>query len=133
MASFSVSQGVRRCTRTWGISAGIRFAGPGIAVLPALLLNYAGQTALLIAKGTAEGNPFFELVPQWAIYPFVVLATLATIIASQAIITGSFSMTRQATQLGWLPGATDSSDIGQGIRPDLCTNGELGNTRKSPG
>ncbi len=76
------------------------------AVLPALLLNYAGQTGLLIAKGTAVGNPFFELVPKWAIYPLVFLATLATIIASQAIITGSFSMTRQATQLGWLPGAT---------------------------
>jgi KUP system potassium uptake protein len=73
-------------------------------VLPALLLNYAGQTGLLIEKGTVGGNPFFELVPHWAIYPLVVLATLATIIASQAIITGSFSMTRQATQLGWLPG-----------------------------
>lgn len=74
-------------------------------VLPALLLNYAGQTGLLIDKGAAGRNPFFELVPHWAIYPLVVLATLATIIASQAIITGSFSMTRQATQLGWLPGA----------------------------
>ena len=73
-------------------------------VLPALLLNYAGQTGLLIDKGQAGGNPFFELVPHWAIYPLVVLATVATIIASQAIITGSFSMTRQATQLGWLPG-----------------------------
>jgi KUP system potassium uptake protein len=74
-------------------------------VLPALLLNYAGQTGLLIAAGSAKGNPFFELVPHWAIYPLVILATLATIIASQAIITGSFSMTRQATQLAWLPGA----------------------------
>lgn len=74
-------------------------------VLPALLLNYAGQTGLLIAKGGEGGNPFFELVPHWATYPLVVLATMATIIASQAIITGSFSMTRQATQLGWLPGA----------------------------
>jgi KUP system potassium uptake protein len=69
-----------------------------------LLLNYAGQTGLLIDKGVAGGNPFFELVPHWGIYPLVVLATVATIIASQAIITGSFSMTRQATQLGWLPG-----------------------------
>lgn len=73
-------------------------------VLPALLLNYAGQTGLLIDRGKAGGNPFFELVPHWAIYPMVILATVATIIASQAIITGSFSMTRQATQLGWLPG-----------------------------
>lgn len=82
----------------------IRLTWYGV-VLPALLLNYAGQTALLITKGSGGGNPFFELVPHWAIYPLVVLATLATIIASQAIITGSFSMTRQATQLGWLPGA----------------------------
>src|SRR5882724_4839969 len=68
-------------------------------VLPALLLSYAGQTALLIEKKTISGNPFFQLAPPWAVYPLVVLATLATIIASQAIITGSFSMTRQAMQL----------------------------------
>ena len=75
-------------------------------VLPALLLNYAGQTGLLLEEGAAGGNPFFALAPHWAIFPLVGLATLATIIASQAIITGSFSMTRQATQLGWLPGVT---------------------------
>jgi KUP system potassium uptake protein len=74
-------------------------------VLPALLLNYAGQTALLIGKRTSGGHPFFELAPTWAVYPLVMLATVATVIASQAIITGSFSMTRQAMQLGWLPGA----------------------------
>jgi KUP system potassium uptake protein len=73
-------------------------------VLPALLLSYAGQTALLIEKKSVSGNPFFLLAPSWAVYPLVVLATIATIIASQAIITGSFSMTRQAMQLGWLPG-----------------------------
>jgi KUP system potassium uptake protein len=73
-------------------------------VLPALLLSYAGQTAFLIDKVTVTGNPFFQIAPSWSIYPLVVLATLATIIASQAIITGSFSMTRQAMQLGWLPG-----------------------------
>lgn len=73
-------------------------------VLPALLLSYAGQTALLIEKKTISGNPFFQLAPPWAVYPLVVLATIATVIASQAIITGSFSMTRQAMQLGWLPG-----------------------------
>jgi KUP system potassium uptake protein len=73
-------------------------------VLPSLLLSYAGQTAFLIDKGTVTGNPFFQIAPSWSIYPLVVLATLATIIASQAIITGSFSMTRQAMQLGWLPG-----------------------------
>jgi KUP system potassium uptake protein len=75
-----------------------------LVVLPALLLSYAGQTAFLIDKGTVTGNPFFQIAPAWSVYPLVVLATIATIIASQAIITGSFSMTRQAMQLGWLPG-----------------------------
>ena len=63
------------------------------------------------------GNLFFRLVPSWAIYPMVALATLATIIASQAIITGTFSMTRQAMQLGWLPGMrvrqTSDEEYGQ--------------------
>ncbi len=71
--------------------------------LPALLLSYAGQTAFVMDKGAVSGNPFFLIAPAWAIYPLVALATAATIIASQAIITGSFSMTRQAMQLGWLP------------------------------
>jgi KUP system potassium uptake protein len=73
-------------------------------VLPSLLLSYAGQTAFLLDQGTVTGNPFFQIAPAWSIYPLVLLATMATIIASQAIITGSFSMTRQAMQLGWLPG-----------------------------
>jgi KUP system potassium uptake protein len=75
-----------------------------LVVLPALLLSYAGQTAFLLERGSVSGNPFFLIAPAWSIYPLVVLATFATIIASQAIITGSFSMTRQAMQLGWLPG-----------------------------
>jgi KUP system potassium uptake protein len=75
-----------------------------ILVLPSLLLCYAGQTALLIANPALKGNPFFELAPNWAIVPLVALATVATIIASQAIITGAFSLTRQAMQLGWFPG-----------------------------
>ena len=77
-----------------------------VVVLPALLLSYAGQTAFLLDKGSVSGNPFFQIAPTWSIYPLVILATLATIIASQAIITGSFSMTRQAMQLGWLPGVS---------------------------
>ena len=81
----------------------IRRSWDGI-VLPSLLLSYAGQTAFLLDKGTVAGNPFFQIAPAWSIYPLVLLATMATIIASQAIITGSFSMTRQAMQLGWLPG-----------------------------
>ncbi len=75
-----------------------------VIVLPALLLSYAGQTAFLLDKSSVSGNPFFQIAPAWSIYPLVILATMATIIASQAIITGSFSMTRQAMQLGWLPG-----------------------------
>lgn len=86
-------------------------------VLPALLLNYAGQTAILLRTPNFDGNPFFQLAPAWALYPLVCLATLATIIASQAIITGSFSLTRQAMQLGWLPGMqidqTSSEEYGQ--------------------
>jgi KUP system potassium uptake protein len=80
----------------------IRLSWYGL-VLPALLLNYAGQIGLLIDHGRYPGNPFFLLAPGWAVYPLVALATVATVIASQAIITGSFSMTRQAMQLGWLP------------------------------
>jgi KUP system potassium uptake protein len=81
----------------------IRLSWYGL-VLPALLISYAGQTALLMRGGAGAANPFFALAPHWAIYPLVVLSTVATIIASQAIITGSFSMTRQAMQLGWMPG-----------------------------
>jgi KUP system potassium uptake protein len=88
-----------------------------VIVLPALLLSYAGQTGLLIEQPRFHGNPFFLLAPAWAIYPLVALATVATIIASQAIVTGSFSMTRQAMQLGWLPGVnirqTSDSRYGQ--------------------
>ena len=94
----------------------IRLAWYGI-VLPALVLNYAGQVGNFIASPDPSANPFFKLAPVWAIYPLVVLATLATIIASQAIITGSFSMTRQAMQLGWFPGVrinqTSAEQYGQ--------------------
>jgi len=72
-------------------------------VFPSLLLNYAGQSALILAGADITQNIFFRLCPPIMQIPLVVLATLATIIASQAIITGAFSMTRQAIQLGWLP------------------------------
>jgi K+ transporter len=94
----------------------IRTSWYGI-VLPALLLNYAGQVALYLGEPAVGGNPFFRLAPSWSIYPLVGLATIATIIASQAIITGSFSLTRQAMQLGWFPGMrirqTSSDEYGQ--------------------
>jgi KUP system potassium uptake protein len=72
-------------------------------VLPSLFLSYAGQIGNLLDSHSSTANPFFAAAPAWALYPLVALATAATIIASQAIITGSFSMTRQAIQLGWLP------------------------------
>jgi KUP system potassium uptake protein len=72
-------------------------------VLPSLVLNYFGQGALLLNDPTAVENPFFRLATDWAVLPLVGLATMATIIASQAVITGAFSVTQQAIQLGFLP------------------------------
>lgn len=80
----------------------IRFAWFTV-VFPALLLNYFGQGALLLQRPQAIQNPFFRLAPPWALMPLVVLATVATVIASQAVISGAFSLTRQAVQLGYLP------------------------------
>ena len=86
-------------------------------VLPALLLNYFGQGALIIAEPAAIAQPFFFMAPAWATLPLVVLATAATVIASQAVISGVFSLTRQAVQLGYLPRAeidhTSEQEIGQ--------------------
>ncbi|HYM04231.1 MAG TPA: potassium transporter Kup [Stellaceae bacterium] len=86
-------------------------------VFPALLLNYFGQGALLLRTPTALENPFYLLAPEWALYPLVVLASAATVIASQAVISGAFSMTRQAVQLGYLPRLevrhTSEMEIGQ--------------------
>ncbi|QIG99095.2 KUP/HAK/KT family potassium transporter [Bradyrhizobium sp. 6(2017)] len=85
--------------------------------LPALVLNYFGQAGLLITDPTAIDNPFFQLSPDWAHYPLVLLATIATVIASQAIISGVFSLTQQSIQLGFLPRMhiehTTSDAIGQ--------------------
>jgi KUP system potassium uptake protein len=85
-------------------AAAIRRAWFGL-VLPALLLNYFGQGALVLADPAAADNPFYKLAPGWALIPMVVLATLATIIASQALISGVFSLTRQAMQMGLCPRA----------------------------
>ena len=74
-----------------------------VVVLPALAINYLGQGALVYANPRALANPFFLLYPDWALIPMVVLATLATVIASQAVITGAYSLTSQAIQLGLLP------------------------------
>jgi KUP system potassium uptake protein len=84
---------------------------------PSLLLNYFGQGALLLVNPSAARNPFYLMAPSWALYPLVVLAALATIIASQAVISGVFSLTRQAVQLGYAPRVnivhTSSREIGQ--------------------
>jgi len=86
-------------------------------VFPTVILNYFGQGGLLLLDHAALRNPFFSLVPEWAIYPMVGLATIATVIASQAIISGAFSMTQQAMLLGYLPRFkivhTSSEKIGQ--------------------
>ena len=100
----------------------IRLAWFGL-VLPALVLNYFGQGAHLLADPKAIDNPFYRLVPGWGIYPLVVLASAATIIASQAVISGAFSLTRQAIQLGYLPRMriehTSAEEIGQIYLPAI--------------
>jgi KUP system potassium uptake protein len=94
----------------------IRYAWLGF-VFPALAINYLGQGALLLRDSDAVKNPFYLLAPEWALYPLIVLATLATIIASQAVISGAFSITRQAILLGYLPRMevrhTSDQSIGQ--------------------
>ena len=84
---------------------------------PGLLLNYFGQGALLLRDPMAAENPFYHLAPSWALYPLIILATAAAIIASQAVISGAFSLTRQAVQLGYSPRLniehTSSREIGQ--------------------
>jgi KUP system potassium uptake protein len=92
-----------------------------VFVFPALVLNYFGQGALVLSDPTAVENPFYRMVPGWLLLPFVGLATLATIIASQAVITGAFSLSRQAIQLGLLPRLairfTSASHSGQFYMP----------------
>ena len=83
----------------------IRWAWFGL-VLPALLLNYLGQGAMLLQTPGAASSPFYMLAPKWALLPLVVLATMAAVIASQALISGAFSLTRQAIQLGYCPRLT---------------------------
>ena len=92
-------------------------------VLPALLINYFGQGALLLTNPASVTNPFYLLAPGWALYPLVILATMATVIASQAVISGAFSLTLQAMQLGYLPRFqvrhTSESEMGQIYLPAI--------------
>ncbi|MBZ0088260.1 MAG: potassium transporter Kup [Thermomonas sp.] len=91
--------------------------------LPSLALNYLGQGALVLRNPTAIENPFFEAVPQWALYPMILLATLAAVIASQSVISGAYSVSRQAMQLGYIPRMrikhTSSDTIGQIYIPGI--------------
>jgi len=92
-------------------------------VLPALVLNYFGQGALLLQYPSAIQNPFYLLAPDWALYPLVAMATVATVIASQAVISGAFSITQQAIQLGYSPRLevqhTSDREIGQIYLPGI--------------
>jgi KUP system potassium uptake protein len=92
-------------------------------VLPGLLLNYFGQGALLITDPSAAENPFYRLAPGWLLYPMVVLSTFATVIASQALISGAFSLTMQAVQLGYTPRVeiahTSATERGQIYIPSI--------------
>ena len=94
----------------------IRFAWFAVA-MPALLLNYFGQGAMLLVDPTTARNPFYEMAPSWGLYPLIGLATVATVIASQALITAAFSVTKQVVQLGYLPrlriAHTSESETGQ--------------------
>lgn len=93
------------------------------AVFPGLILNYMGQGGLLLTKPEAVENPFFNLSPAWALYPMVVLSTLAAVIASQALISGAFSLTMQGIQLGYIPRLsiqhTSSTEKGQIYIPPM--------------
>jgi KUP system potassium uptake protein len=92
-------------------------------VLPCLLINYMGQSALLLEKPSAASNPFYLLAPEWALFPLILLATMATVIASQAVISGAFSLSRQAVMLNYLPRMkiehTSSREIGQIYVPTI--------------
>ena len=94
-----------------------------LCAFPALVLNYFGQGALLIANPKALESPFFLMFPAWALYPIVILSTVAAAIASQAVISGTFSMTRQAIQLGFLPRSkvvqTSEKEFGQIYMPTV--------------
>ncbi len=100
----------------------IRFAWFSL-VLPGLLLNYFGQGALMLSSPKAIKNPFYQLAPPWALYPLILLATAATVIASQAVISGAFSLTRQAVALEQFPRMrivqTSSAEIGQIYMPGI--------------
>ena len=94
-----------------------------VCVLPSLLLNYLGQGALLMNHPESTANPFYLLAPSWSLTPLIALSTIATVIASQAVVSGAFSLTRQAVQLGYLPRVkiehTSTTELGQIYLPTV--------------
>ena len=122
LTSFLVLGGVFLCvTGAEALYADMGHFGPtpirlawNFVVLPSLLLNYLGQAALVLEGAPTDGNIFYRLCPGPLLTPLIVLATIATIIASQSIITGAFSMTRQAIQLGWMPRLTIKQTSSEG-------------------
>ena len=121
---FSSSPAAKPCTPIWDTSESVRSGSRGLHwCCRRLLLNYFGQGALLLLDSSAAQQPFFLLAPPWALLPLVGLATAAAIIASQALISGAFSLTRQAIQLGYCPRLdidhTSSREIGQVYVPQV--------------
>ena len=108
---------------TWAISAAARSRSPGSAGLPRPGAQLSGPGRPVLKQPEALANPFFLLAPAWALLPLVLLATIATVIASQAVITGAFSITQQAVQLGLLPRMeiqyTSDQHAGQFFMPDV--------------
>ncbi len=109
---------------------------PGLVliVFPALTLNYLAQGALILRDPAARGEPLLPALPHWAQFPMVILATMATVIASQAVISGAFTVSRQAVRLGFLPHMTRcGTPREQRDRPGLRARGELGTVRGRAG
>ena len=110
---------------TWGTLVPVIRIGWYAVVFPSLILNYAGQGATF-SPPAGMHKPVLQLCPAYLVLPLTGLATLATIIASQSIITGAFSMTRQAIRLGWMPHMRITVTVLRGrLRPDLCERREL--------
>ncbi len=114
---FLAVTGAKPCTRIWGILEKSQFELVVCSCLPCSRAQLFWSGSLLLSDHTVAFNPFFKLAPDWFLYPLVILAALSAIIASQALITGTYSLTRQAIQLGYLPrldiNHTSEEEIGQ--------------------
>ena len=120
---FLALTGAKRCMPTWAFRRRAIRVDWFLLVMPALALNYLGQGALILAEPSAVSNPFFLLFQDWLLLPAVMLATVATVIASQAVISGAFALVQQAIQLGALPRLdvrqTSDESVGQVYVPQV--------------